>query len=83
MTKHGGCPVVIGSKWITNKQEALSYFKGNFYFGEGRGFFQLTNLTKLTNSECVIQVGKESCPDVKTTLSKVITPDFINTIYDT
>ena len=19
MTKHGGCPVVIGSKWITNK----------------------------------------------------------------
>ena len=23
MTKHGGCPVVIGSKWITNKSDNL------------------------------------------------------------
>ena len=33
MTKHGGCPVVIGSKWITNKWEALlSVFKADFHF---------------------------------------------------
>ena len=33
MTKHGGCPVVIGSKWITNKWEAfLSVFKVDLHF---------------------------------------------------
>ena len=32
MTKHGGCPVVIGSKWITNKWEAFFSFQVDFYF---------------------------------------------------
>ena len=26
MTKHGGCPVVIGSKWITNKWAQIQPF---------------------------------------------------------
>ena len=39
MTKHGGCPVVIGSKWITNKWEAfLSFFKSGFAFLVGEDF---------------------------------------------
>ena len=32
MTKHGGCPVVIGSKWITNKWDAFFQFSSGFLF---------------------------------------------------
>ena len=39
MTKHGGCPVVIGSKWITNKWEDLLYVSNskvdlNFFWAD-------------------------------------------------
>ena len=44
MTKHGGCPVVIGSKWITNKWEAfLSVFKGEVRLFVGSKFLSALN----------------------------------------